>query len=94
MVATPEAFREAVPSVVDPTVKTTLPVGIAPLPVTLAVSVTGCPAFTVVAEDDNAVVDVALPVTFTTTAVDVDPPMFALPAYVAVTERAPEAVVV
>jgi hypothetical protein len=61
-----------VASVVDPVVKVTLPVGVGPLLVTLAVSVTLCPAKLGFAEDVTAVVETAW-VTVTVTAAEVSP---------------------
>lgn len=53
-------------SVVDPEVKTTLPVGVGPLLVTFAVSVTRCPAKLGLAEDVAAAAEAAwLTVTIT-----------------------------
>jgi hypothetical protein len=79
-VAIPAAPRGTLPRVVEPSVNMTLPVGVEPLPVTLAVSITACPEFAVVGEAASVVVDVALPVILTETALEVDPAVVALPA--------------
>ena len=42
--ATPEPFRVPVPNVVPPSIKVTVPVGVLPVPVTVAVNVTDWPA--------------------------------------------------
>ena len=52
-------LRATVPRVVDPEVKVTLPVGVGPLLVTLAVNVTLCPAKLGFAEDVAAVAEAA-----------------------------------
>jgi hypothetical protein len=44
------------------------------------VSITACPEFAVVGEAASVVVDVALPVILTETALEVDPAVVALPA--------------
>jgi hypothetical protein len=43
-VATPEPFRVPVPRFVPPSIKVTVPVGVPPVPVTVAVNVTDWPA--------------------------------------------------
>jgi len=61
-----------VASVEDPAVKVTLPVGIGPLLVSLAVRVTLCPAELGLTEDVTAVVETAW-LTVTVTAAEVSP---------------------
>lgn len=55
-VACPPAFRAPVPIVVEPSRKATLPVGVAPVPVTAAVKVTLCPAADGLTEESRVVV--------------------------------------
>jgi hypothetical protein len=62
-------LRATVPSVVEPEVKVTLPEGVGPSLVTLAVSVTLCPAKLGLAEDVSAVAEAAW---VTVTAIPVD----------------------
>ena len=44
MLATPELFKVPVPRMLVPSWKTTVPVGVPPLPLTVAVKVTALPA--------------------------------------------------
>jgi len=55
-VATPDPFSVPVPSVVTPSLNVTAPVGVPPVPVTVAVNVTDCPNTEGFCEDVSAVV--------------------------------------
>ena len=59
-VATPLPFSVPVPSFVVPSRKVTVPVGLTPLPVNVAVKVTDVPEVTELAEDVSFTVGVAL----------------------------------
>jgi hypothetical protein len=85
-VATPLLFNVPVPSVVAPSWKVTLPVGVPEvLDVIVAVKVTGAPLDVEAAELTNAA-EVAAGVMVCVTAADVLPAKFALPLYLAVIE--------
>jgi hypothetical protein len=93
-VAVPAALSAAVPRMVVPLRKATVPVGTV-LPVcgaTLAVKVTLCPVLIAVAEELNAVVVATrVCVTVTATAVDTELEFVVLPAYEAVIDCVPAA---
>ena len=55
-VPTPDPFSVPVPSVVAPSLKVTVPVGVPPAPVTVAVNVTDCPNTEGFSEDVSVVV--------------------------------------
>lgn len=90
-VATPDALRVPLPSVVPPSMNVTDPVGAAELPdapATVAVNVTGCPVVEGLAEEVTTIVVEALAAAFTTcvTRFDVEPLKFESPLYRAVIE--------
>jgi hypothetical protein len=90
-VATPLVFSVPVPSVVVPSRKVTVPVGVPEvLDEIVAVNVTGAPLDTEAAELTNAAV-VGVSVMVSVTAAEVLPAKFALPLYLAVIECAPTA---
>ena len=85
-VATPVPFRVPVPSVVMPSRKVTVPVGVPEvLDLIVAVNVTGAPLDAEAAELTNAAV-VAAPVMVSAIAAEVLLAKFALPAYLQVIE--------
>lgn len=59
--ACPEPFRATIPKSMLPSKKVTVPVGVPPLPVTVAVKVTACPAKEGFSEEITVVVVVATP---------------------------------